>query len=441
LPQASFFGRIFVFWIRKPQKTMKKSLLPFAALLFLLPAINLNAQDVDFKEVSFTYTQLPMKPLRKDIKNYQSKVVLKYMEDINAAKGSYADQVKKAEDDYAKAMDNYYIQQKLADDQYNTEMEAWNKKSLAEKVLLGDKNKPQKKYVPMPYKHMPVEQKYQKSFDTDMLANKYFKLEGYTNNPANAVTITVRLLGFDSPDPELKTRQVSTAGPNKTSVTVTKYSYAIKYKHPVGYKVETAEGAIFEDYPVDMTNYSTANSQEFDSDYALKSWWASAKDGFMANLQEQIVNTNLANLQNIINSNFGYKKITYATEVGLVDEKKDYDDLKEAYAAALAGYNALGDDPTKAAAIPNIRKAVDIWEKCMKESDPENKKARIDREVTKMLMVNLMQGYMWLDEYDKVQSYFDKLMVLDPDKRNRHRAERLKDMAKDAKERWLANKM
>ena len=187
---------------------MKKFTL--VSLLILVLASFSSAQDIDYNDISFDYIQLPLKPLQdKSIKNSYSKVILKYMDDINSAKGSYQERVKKAEEDYQKAMEFYYVQQKMADDQYNKEMEAWNKKSLAEKLLLGDNNKPQKKYIPQPYKQLPVEQKYQKSFDTELLSSKYFKLEGFNSAPGGLM-ITVKLLGFDSQEPELTTSTVST---------------------------------------------------------------------------------------------------------------------------------------------------------------------------------------------------------------------------------------
>ncbi len=419
---------------------MKKFLLPAAALLFLMPALN-KAQDIDYNDVTFEYIQLPMKPLAdKSIKTYQSKVILKYMEDINAAKGSYQDQVKKAEADYQVAMENYYVQQKLADDQYNKELEMYNKKSLAEKILLGEQGKPVKKVIPMPYKQMPVEQKYQKSFDTEMLASKYFKLDGF-NQGANGLQITVKLLGFDSPDPVMEEKKTNTTNAQKQQVTITKYKYKVNYKHPMGYRVELNGNLLWEDFPAEMTNYSSTYTNEFDSPNQLQSWWNSSKESFLSNLQEKVVNDNCSRLSQIINSLYGYRKITYGTEVMTVDEKKNYDDIKEAYVAALGGYNALAGDMTKAAAMPNIKKAIDLWENALKESNLESRKARIDRSVTKVLMVNLQQAYMWMDEYEKSQMYFDKLMALDPDRDNKNRALRIKAMAADLKERWLANKM
>lgn len=417
----------------------KLSLSGLVVGLFLLaPAF--NAQDIDYNDIKFDYTQLPMKPLQdKSIKNAQSKVVLKYMDDVNSAKGSYQDRVRKAEEDYQKAMEFYYVQVKLADDQYNKEMDEWNKKSLAEKILLGDKNKPQKKYISQPYKQMPVEQKYQKTFDTDMLANKYFKIEGFNNAPGGMV-VNVKLLGFDSQEPELQTSTVNTTNAQKQQVTITKYKYLIKYKHPMGYSAELNGNILYEDYPVETTNYSSVVSQEYDNQGALQSWWNGAKDGFLANLQERVVNENCQKLGSAVNNMFGFKKINFSTELMNVDEKKDYDDLKEAYTSAITGLNALATDMTKAASIPSLKKAIDIWENAMKESNLESRKARIDRSVTKGLLINLQQAYMWVDEYDKSDACYQKLIALDPDKSNKNRAERIKAMASDLRERWNANK-
>lgn len=409
-------------------------------LLTFIFVLGLNGQDCTFKDVNFDYIQLPSKPVKKEYTNYQATVILKYIDDLNSSKGSYQERVKKADDDYARAMENYYIQSKLADNQYNTEIAEWNKRSIAEKILL-DKNKPQKRYVSQPYKQMPTEEKYQKTFDTEMLANKYFKLEGFNNNPSNAIILKIKLLGFDSQTPEFNQKEYTKTGTNQPTTKYFKYSYTIKYKHPIGYSIETpSEGLIWEDFPTDMTQYTIVTTPDYESKSQLDSWWSNAKDGYLSNLQEQIINTNLTKIGTTINNMIGFKKINYATELGFVDEKKEYEDLKEAYALALSGYNLLATDQTKLTSIPSLQKAAEIWEKALKESDTENKKARIDADVTTLIEINLLQVYMWMNEFDKAQAYFDKLMILDSGRKNRHRAERLRDFAKELKERWVANK-
>jgi hypothetical protein len=86
-----------------------------------------------------------------------------------------------------------------------------------------------------------------------------------------------------------------------------------------------------------------------------------------------------------------------------------YNDFKDALNNAKNGYAVIGKKETAAQGEEYLRKAVATWETAMKESNPSNKKARIDEDVTECLLMNLSAANVWLNDFTKAQEYLTKL--------------------------------
>ncbi len=126
----------------------------------------------------------------------------------------------------------------------------------------------------------------------------------------------------------------------------------------------------------------------------------------------------MAILNNFLNSNYAFKKISYESTAQLVkDKKQDYSDLNNAYLAMLEGYNTLAEGYDKAAAKPKIAEAIAIYEKALLESEMDNKKARINEEVTLAIYWNLIEAYIWNDDYAKAKSLYTKFSTFDAPKK------------------------
>ena len=421
---------------------MMKKYLPFIALA-LVSANVAFAQDIDNNDLSFQYIQLPLTPLNKNLKNYQSEVVQKFEELTKQKKAAYDADVKKANDEYNAAVANQEKLQKEAYAKYEKEMEVWNKKTLAEQILLANQ-KPQPVLIPKPVKYVPPVPIYPKNFDSQLLAGKYIKLNGYSNATANPVKITVTMFGYDYQNPELhdKVTQKATAATGTTPAKpeVRKYYYTIKYKHMMSYKIETPEeGVITEIFPPELDGYMDYNTNDYDSVKYLAAYWQNNQKQILEQIQDRVVADNLTTINNQINYKYGFNKLNYATLLSVVDEKENYQDFKEAYVAAENGYKAIGNDVSKSAAIPELKKAIEKWENAMKESQPNNKKARVDGGVTNMTILNLIEAYIWIDDFNNAKAYIDKLKTLDPSRKERNRMERMVQLLNLQKERWDAN--
>ncbi|MFL5751909.1 MAG: hypothetical protein ACJ76F_00760 [Bacteroidia bacterium] len=421
---------------------MKKQLLFIASVLFIAVRPGL-AQDIDNNDISFQYIQLPLIPLNKNLKNYQAEVVQKFEDLTKQKKAAYDAEVKKAEDEYNSAVANHDKLQKDAYTKYENDMAIWNKKPLAEQIMYASQ-KPQPVLIPKPVKYIPPVPIYPKSFDGQLLAGKYLKLNGYENANTNPVKITVTMFGYDYQNPILqeKITQKATAASGTTPAKpeIKKYFYTIKYKHMMSYKIETPEeGVITEIFPKELDSYSDYTTNDYDSVKYLSAYWQNNQKTILEQIQDKVVAENLSIINNQINDKYGYNKMNYATLLSVVDEKADYQDYKEAYVAAENGYKAIGNDVSKSAAIPELKKAIEKWENAMKESQPNNKKARVDGGVTNITILNLIEAYIWLDDYNNAKAYIDKLKTLDPSRKERHRMERMIALMDVQKQRWEAN--
>jgi len=417
---------------------MKKTILLGAALLAI--TFNIQAQDVDKMETKFDYIQLPSKPLDKSIKNYTSKIVSgadainkKLMDDYNL-------ELKKAEEDYQKEMLAYPAKLKEANETYLKEKELYDKKSTLKKLAereLGEDGKPVKRIPNTPYKNTPAKPQLAKVFNTEQLASTYLKLEGFKPGTENAVNITAQLGDLSSLIPEMKVSDMTSIS-NGKSTPYKAYSYQIKYKRLITLIVETPQGVVLNEVPEEINKEQTFKSPgEFKSEYELNNWWSNNKVRVTEMLENETVENNLSIIQRILNDNYAFKKVNYMADIYLVKDKKvDYSDYQNAYLAVIEGYNSLTEDYEKVAAKAKINEAIAIWEKALLESDVQNKKARIDEEVTYITYLNLIEAYIFVDDFSKAKSLTAKLTIYDIPRRVRKRMEELTVFAKAQSERY-----
>ncbi len=417
------------------------------SLLFLgLSITTANvAQDIDNNDIAFTYTQLPLTPLGKTVKNYQAVVVQKFEDIVKQKNDLYAAELIAAETEFQQAKDAQALLQKMADDKYAKDMAAWKKKPLAEQVLYSAQT-PQRSIIPTPTKREVAKPEIPKTYDAQLLAGKYIKLQGFNNVNNNAATITVSLYGFNSENPVLKERisQKATAATTTTPAKpeIKKYYYAINYKHMMSYKIDVpGQGTVADVFLSELDNFSEYKTNEFDSVKFLVKNWEMNKPTIMEQIQDKSVYENLEYINNLINNKYGFMKMSYATLLSVVDEKKDYQDYKEAYVAAENGYKAISSAPgaDKSSSFPELNKAIGLWENAMKESQPNNKKARVDGDVTEITILNLIEAYIWKDDYINAKAYIDKIKTLDPSRKGKRRLERMELLYKQNKERFDAN--
>jgi len=399
-----------------------------------------SGQKVEKDKIIYEYNQLPLKPLDKRIKNYQGDVVLEYVKAIDADK-------QKNEDDYQKALAAYPAQiaewekaKKEVEDKYNKDLEEYNNKSTATKIIekqvLEQNTKPVLILPPKPYAPVKKENTYQKIFDKDVLNSTYIKLDGYIKGNENPVKITFTLYGFENSEPELKTSTASVySTTSKTTTQVNTYWYEMKYKHPVGIKVEDPyNGAIFNEMAAKTNDYVTYISAKKENSYPDFN-----KQSVISQLQNNVVESNLKFATETLNSMFGYSKIKDTLILYRVEAKKfNYDDLTLAYQDASLAYSLLSNDFNSAKV--KLENAVSIWTKIMQEFNPEDKKGRIDNDIAIATSFNMAMAYIYLNDFMKSEEALNKMSSLKPSKSEQKLMDEIRAFCRSQKLRFEANK-
>lgn len=412
----------------------------YLLFVLLIASTNLFAQRVQKESVEFEYVQLPSTPV-SNVEHYFPKVILAYEADIIAKK-------EEAQAEYDAAMANYPNQVAAAKDAYNMAMKqyekekkAWDEKSgvskLVEKKVLEENNEPVKPVYREPSRPYLRTVTHQKIFNSEMLANSHLKIDGLKKNEENALIITATLYGFEYIEPEVKTEQKTRVTKNSAGETSrTKYNvywYEASYKHPINIKVETPSGDVLVDEIFEEFNEYTLYKSK-SKDNSRPSLNANQLKG---QLEQKIVKDNLTKINKFLNDKYGYPTKKRAVRIRTVKPKKhNYDDYTEAYNLASSGYELLKKDEEGAKA--KIAQAITLWEKALEESDVNNKKARINQNVTVATYINLIEACIWANDYDKAIQLSQQANKLKLSGKEKELIEQRSDFAKSQKERWEA---
>ena len=380
-----------------------------------------------------------MTPLPKGLANYQSKIVPDFADKNKALLAGYEQEKKKAQEEYEREKAAYPALVKAAEDQYAKEMEAYNKKSFGEKVVekkvLGEDTRPVKRLPSTPYLREVEKPNLQTTYDYPVMANTYLYLAGFENKPANAVNIVVTLYGFDYTQPQTLSEQktVSNLGNGGQTSSVTYYHTEFSYRQPLSIKVTTPDGKeVMNVTPPEFNNYKIYKSAESTTSPQVNS------ELLIKTNEEKNMQDNLRAANELINDKFGYAKIKRKAVIYYVKSKGgEYADLMTAYNDMSSGLKILTDD--KATAQTKITAAVENWEKALLESDPANKKARIDKDVTIAIYYNLLEAYFALRVPESGLEAIQKLNAMDLSTKQRKRKDEFEAAFNDLKKRMQTN--
>mgnify|MGYP000622005369 CR=1 FL=1 len=102
--------------------------------------VSLNAQNIKSEDLTYSFVKLPSKPVMPKVENYLSTITSAYEAENNKLTAQFEADKARAEADYQREMADYPVKVKAADDKYAKEMEAWNEKSTASKILEKQEN-------------------------------------------------------------------------------------------------------------------------------------------------------------------------------------------------------------------------------------------------------------------------------------------------------------
>lgn len=381
-----------------------------AALLLTMTA---HGQSIDAQKVTFDYVRLPLIPLPTGTHTYSPEVVLRYAEDVKQQKAAHESAVAEAKNKAEKDKQEYKAQ------------------SLKEKALnrfLLDQRKPGEAVIP------PANYTAQ-LFDASTLASTYIAVSGLqrAQGAAGDLRVTVTLDGFTlGPTTSIMMRDGRKVDATTATGAGLKQAYEVSYKSPVAIKVTTKDGTVLSDELLEAsTTYTTVATDVYGS---------AEQPTFLRQLDENIMKTNMKLVTEYLDSKFGQRTVTRNTAIWVVSDKKtNYDEYPQAYVKALMGYK-MQADPTRATdGRKQISEAVAMWEKALTESNPKDKKARIDEKVTAATLFNDAEANLWMNNFDEAELLLARLKLLDISRYNTL-AKELSVVLQDQRTRFAANK-
>lgn len=411
---------------------MKTTTLFIVSLLF---AASLAAQRFETKDLGFRYVQYPSIPV-KGVDNYNSTVLLDYEQKNQALRTAYDQEVAMHEANYQQAMQNYQMELNAAENEYKAAavkyleeeakaeaiyqqaMRVYNRAGGANSNLVPPTKlqvvKPVKRQVMIPSKMQATEPYYLKVYDTEKIKNNHINVAGLKAVNENALQIIVTLKGFEKGNAQVKGKTTKSKNSNGETVSTTVYYGAVQGKHAVHIQVITPTGEmIMDEIAVGSGGFSTKNTKQFKTRQEAQN--LINQSSFLRAYEDELMRKNMQKVGNMLDNRFGYPIKSRKAYVRLFYHKKmSYPEYQTAYENVLLAYPKLNDLGQRAEVLQYASKAIESWENAMRESAPDDKKARINKKVSRFTCLMLAEAHMWSDNFAKAEEYIAKMKVLKP---------------------------
>jgi hypothetical protein len=390
---------------------MKNKHLGFCMLLLCLNIDNSFSQKLKEEKISYSYHRLPSATIT-GIKNYQVVAEAVYETKNKQLLADYKEQKKGAIDKYNRELAVYANLVKTANNSYEKAMAEYNKKTIGKKIVeqsLLASGKPQKELITKPYLESVEQPKLQSSYDYNTILSTYVKLEGYQLDPSNALKIVVLFYGFDNTQPRSVGEEMSnvSSGNGKTSTYKSiVYHTEFSYRHPMAVKVYDPLGKeILSVTPPELNSYKIYKSGNSDRQLT------SNNELLIKQNEERVLQANLTFINNLLNDKYGYSSVKREATLNYIKNgDSEYSDLTMAFNEASSGLLMLQQDSPPA--VAKLKKANEIWNKALTESDLNNKKARINKEITMGIYFNLLECNFAIGDVQGGQNTLEKLNSL-----------------------------
>jgi hypothetical protein len=261
------------------------------------------------------------------------------------------------------------------------------------------------RYLQLPLKPLPKDIKtYRRTIDlvgltledsreqiTRLIASQSV-LHGYQEVQSGAdVEVYIRLEPFSAEKFQVTSEQRTETKSDKTTVKYTVYSGSCLIKYPLYFRLRHVkeDRTIFEGYINNSNEYTTVNSSEFRT-------YESARTELNSIIQKKKsseFDNNTSTLNTHIINNYSYYPTTMRWSINYVESSKkaNYDDVVAAKDSTMAALKSLTD---KSAEIhendkQRVLAAINLWKQILTESNPNDRKARIDKKVTVAITENI----------------------------------------------------
>lgn len=371
-------------------------------LLALLVSIMANAQRVGKERFNYHYQRNPIEKLNPEIKNYQVKVQVPWIEDEEQKKKDYEAELKAAEEEYQE------------------EKKKYEEKSTGAKILDElTEDGPEKRHVSepnfIPQPNLPV-------------LESRISLDGFEKRKDNALLIKVKYHDIEVGEPE---DIESTDLRGDVSL-----SRRVFIKQPVEYTIsDTAGNVIAKEMFEKSIKGETIESREYPEG---EKWQKFKKKGWEPYYEKNLKSyyEELAKgISNELNKIYGYSKIKRRTYLCMGKGRKyEYKEQLLALRKAQRAFQSICTDREES--VEDIKKAIKIWKEELKDSKPSKRRARIGSRVTPALMCNIIESSILIGDYETAENYCEKVETLQKvQKRYLRKVEDLRDFLRNEKKR------
>ena len=386
-----------------------------------------TAQNIQEQTVTFKYTQLPIVPISDGTLSYNVVATMNYLSRNDDSTAAYNTKLQLWQTEVNTALDLWDAEKLKADKQYFSSMMVYETQintGNTTAVMPVRAPYPAPNIKPRPRKPMVL---------TEINAAQIqsgIKIEGLTFKSTSAVKIELVYEGFEKGIPQMK--QTGTA-PN------IKYYYEVSYRHPVTLKIDVpSRGQLVNERVPGCEGFRSARTPDYKTKAEVEIYWLENQKVFWDERQAKAPTETIAEINNYLTEKVGYPSKSRAAEIRTVKSKEhDYTDLLTAYTSFQDGVLLLQYKDKKNQAYDKLEAATTVWEKALTESNLNDKNARVDKNVTSALYVNLMEAYMWLDDYSNAEINGNKAINMS-NKYGRDAEGRML-MVKFQKDRFMAN--
>lgn len=216
---------------------------------------------------------------------------------------------------------------------------------------------------------------------------------------------------------DTKSKCVPKGGGLKDIIEVTAYHYVVPQTLPESYIVaKSSNGTIVYAAKASKTMESSArfgwDSQMSQSlcEYwqvdRLKKNWASKATSFKATetktYEDRIYKEAYDKAVNSVSMNYVGQEFKVFSAKG---KAFDYADLDAAFEKAMEAYKSIGKEGYNDKNLAALKEAIVVWEKELASADLENKKARINKKISKGLEENCARAYFHVMDYENAKKH------------------------------------
>ena len=353
------------------------------------------AQNIKDNKISINYIQLPKQKIDQSISTFFCLHIDSYLNKNNQQLSIYQFKVDSAEAQQQIKVKNWRDIKNTIKRNHLDSLSAW-KQNIAKGITKVKPTEPVSPEYPETYFLFPPV--LSKSYN-EIMNNKSVSIAGFSKGDIG-VKIEVDNLGLDV---------FSIKG--KYTNQGKSYVVTARYKMPITIKTSLNGQLLHQkQYHNKIANHVIFNGKtEYDYEIWKMNTLEKNKD-IWTGLQRKLWNTAINDVSSLLNSEIGYPKKTENTEIYMVKKFQDYsyEKLLSALNYAESGYSEIGFDRNKSRAKVNLKKAINIWEQEMEESDIENKKSRINAKISGLISANLADAYFWMENFEKSNFYINK---------------------------------